>query len=30
MEFPPTLGLVVKHNNILEDYDQTNPWSKRK
>ena len=26
MEFPPTLGLVVKHNNILEDYDQTNPW----
>lgn len=28
MEFPPTLGLVVKHNNILEDYDQTNPWQK--
>ena len=26
MEFPPTLGLVVKNNNILEDYDQTNPW----
>lgn len=25
MEFPPTLGLVVKNNNILEDYDQTNP-----
>ena len=26
MEFPPTLGLVVKNNNILEDYDQTQPW----
>lgn len=26
MEFPPTLGLVVKSNNILEDYDQSNPW----
>lgn len=26
MEFPPTLGLVVKSNNIVEDYDQTQPW----
>lgn len=26
MEFPPTLGLVVKNNNIIEDYDQTQPW----
>lgn len=26
MEFPPTLGLVVKNNNIVEDYDQTQPW----
>lgn len=26
MEFPPTLGLVVKNNNIIEDYDQTRPW----
>ena len=26
MEFPPTLGLVVKGNNIIEDYDQTQPW----
>lgn len=26
MEFPPTLGLVVKNNNIVEDYDQSNPW----
>jgi CMP-N-acetylneuraminic acid synthetase len=26
MEFPPTLGLVVKSNNILEDYDQSSPW----
>jgi CMP-N-acetylneuraminic acid synthetase len=26
MEFPPTLGLVVKNNNILEDYDETQPW----
>jgi CMP-N-acetylneuraminic acid synthetase len=26
MEFPPTLGLIVKNNNTLEDYDQTNPW----
>lgn len=26
MEFPPTLGLVVKSNNIIEDYDQTQPW----
>ena len=26
MEFPPTLGLVVKNNNIIEDYDQSQPW----
>ena len=26
MEFPPTLGLVVKSNNIIEDYDETHPW----
>ena len=26
MEFPPTLGLVVKNNNVVEDYDQTQPW----
>lgn len=26
MEFPPTLGLVVKEENILEDYDSSNPW----
>ncbi len=26
MEFPPTLGLVTKNNNIIEDYDQSNPW----
>ena len=26
MEFPPTLGLVVKSNNIIEDYDETQPW----
>jgi CMP-N-acetylneuraminic acid synthetase len=26
MEFPPTLGLVVKSHNILEDYDQARPW----
>lgn len=26
MEFPPSLGLVVKADNILEDYDQSNPW----
>lgn len=26
MEFPPTLGLVVKNNNVIEDYDQSNPW----
>jgi len=26
MEFPPTLGLVVKNSNIVEDYDQTEPW----
>ena len=26
MEFPPTLGLVVKNNNVLEDYDETQPW----
>ena len=26
MEFPPTLGLVVKSNNVLEDYDQSKPW----
>lgn len=26
MEFPPTLGLVVKSDNILEDYDQSSPW----
>jgi len=28
MEFPPTLGLVIKNNNIIEDYDQTQPWQK--
>lgn len=28
MEFPPTLGLIVKNNNILEDYDETQPWQK--
>ena len=28
MEFPPTLGLVIKNNNIIEDYDQTKPWQK--
>lgn len=26
MEFPPTLGLVVKNSNIIEDYDQSEPW----
>ena len=26
MEFPPTLGLTVKDNNIIEDYDRSNPW----
>lgn len=26
MEFPPTLGLIVKSNNVLEDYDETSPW----
>tara|TARA_R110002110_G_scaffold53643_3_gene154667 strand:- start:2817 stop:3506 length:690 start_codon:yes stop_codon:yes gene_type:complete len=26
MDFPPTLGLVVKNNNVLEDYDETQPW----
>lgn len=26
MEFPPTLGLIVKSDNMLEDYDESHPW----
>lgn len=26
MEFPPSLGLVVKKDKTLEDYDASNPW----
>jgi CMP-N,N'-diacetyllegionaminic acid synthase len=26
MEFPPTLGLKVSEDNILEDYDESMPW----
>lgn len=26
MEFPPTLGLKLNKNNLLQDYDQSQPW----
>jgi CMP-N,N'-diacetyllegionaminic acid synthase len=26
MEFPPSLGLRVNEDNIIEDYDPSNPW----
>ena len=26
MDFPPTLGLILKNHNIIEDYDKTKPW----
>jgi len=30
MEFPPTLGLKVSEDNMLEDYDESMPWQNGK